>query len=207
LAKYQLLIVRATGAENTENTRFAPKTMPFHREKLSVPVLRLEISDTLVTSPSIPPGDGSSNSFPERKRALSNATLPSHRHSQSDIINTTSPLVLSPSSDLPPPLAPGISKARDELQKLLAHILEQLRHRPKCPPSCPPPLQAASAAKSIVPLPSISRTTSEIQLLDSENEEFPERSFSPDVAFDLMNRLRDVLMISHTHGWQIFSER
>jgi hypothetical protein len=202
LAKYQLLIVRATRAENTENTRFAPKTMPFHREKLSVPVLRLEISDTLA-SPSIPPGDGSSNSFPERKRALSNATLPSHRHSQSDTINTTSPLGLSPSSDLPPPLAPGISKARDELQKLLAHILEQLRHRPKCPP----PLQAASAAKSIIPLPSISRTTSEMQLLDPENEEFPERSFSPDVAFDLMNRLRDVLMISHTHGWQIFSER
>jgi hypothetical protein len=46
-----------------------------------------------------------------------------------------------------------------------------------------------------------------MQLLDPENEEFPERSFSPDVAFDLMNRLRDVLMISHTHGWQIFSER
>jgi hypothetical protein len=178
--------------------------MPFHREKLSVPVLRLEISDTLVTSPSIPPGDGPSHSFPERKRALSNATLPSHRHSQSDTINTTSPLVLS-SSNLPPPLAPGITKARDELQKLLAHILEQLRHRPKCPPSYPAPLQA-SAAKSIVPRPTISRTTSEMQS-NPENEEIPERSFSPDVAFDLMNRLRDVLMISHTHGWQIFSER
>jgi hypothetical protein len=40
-----------------------------------------------------------------------------------------------------------------------------------------------------------------------ENEEIYERSFSPDTAFDLMNRLRDVLVISLTHGWQIFSER
>lgn len=180
--------------------------MPLHREKLSVPVPRLEISDTFVTSPSTSPGPGdeSSPSFRERARSHSNVASPSHRHSQSDTINTTSPL--SSSYVLPPPPS-GISKARDESQKLLAHVLEQLRRRPKCPPSYPSSLQAASATKSSTPRPSASRTNSEMQSFDPENEETLERGFSPDKAFELMNRLRDVLVISLAHGWQIFSER
>jgi hypothetical protein len=171
--------------------------MPFYREKPSVPVLRLEISDsTFVTPPSTSPGEEPSPSF--------NATLPSRRPSQGNATSTTSPL--QPPSYVLPARAPGISKARDESQKLLAHVLEQLRHRPKCPPSYSPPLQAAQAAKSIIPRPSASRSTSE-QSLGPENEEIYERTFSPDKAFDLMNRLRDVLVISLTHGWLMFSER
>ena len=179
--------------------------MPRYREKLSVPVLRLETSDSfqVVTPPSISP-DEPSPSFRERTRALSNATSPSRRHSQGDFINATSPI--SPSYVLPPPPS-GISKARDESQKLLAHVLEQLRHRPKCPPPYPSSLQVASDTKAITPRPSASRTNSEMQSLDPENEEIHERGFSPDKAFELMNRLRDVLVISLTHGWQIFSER
>jgi len=178
--------------------------MPLHREKLSVPVLRLETSDTFVTPPSTS-GDEPSPYFRERARALSNVTSPSRRHSQGDIITATSPTgTISPSYILPPPPS-GISKARDESQKLLAHVLEQLRHRPKCPPSYPSSLQVVSATKSITPRPS--RTNSEMQSFDPENEETHERGFSPDKAFELMNRLRDVLVISLTHGWQIFSER
>lgn len=173
-----------------------------------MPALRLEISDsTFVTPPSTPPlaGDESSLFSRERRRAVSNAEFPSRRPSQGNPTSITS--LLSPTHVLPraaPP--PGISKARDESQKLLAHVLEQLRHRPKCPSSYSPPLQAAPAAKSIIPRLSASRTTSE-QSLIPENEEIFERSFSPNTAFDLMNRLRDVLVISLTHGWQIFSER
>jgi hypothetical protein len=59
-------------------------------------------------------------------------------------------------------------------------------------------------AKSIIPRTSSSRTTSEAQ---PENEDASEHAFSPDLAFDLMNRLRDVLMISLARGWQIFNER
>lgn len=179
--------------------------MPLHREKLSVPVLRLETSDSFqaVTPPSISP-DGPSPSFRERARALSNATSPSRRHSRGDVINATSPI--SPSYVLPPPPS-GISKARDESQKLLAHVLEQLRHRPKCPPPYPSSLQVASVTKAIPPRQSASRTNSEIQSFDSEHEEIHERGFSPDKAFELMNRLRDVLVISLTHGWQIFNEK
>jgi hypothetical protein len=181
--------------------------MPFLREKLSPPILRLEISDPFVTPPTSPGGEPSS--FRERARALSNAASPSRRSSQNDaqegnISNTTSLLPPRPVLPVPPS---GISKARDESQKLLAHVLEQLRHRPKCPPSYPPQFHAAPVAKPIIPRPSSSRTASEGQSLNVDNEDISERAFSPDLAFDLMNRLREVLMISLSRGWQIFSKR
>lgn len=174
--------------------------MPFQREKLTAPVLRLEISDTLVTPLSTTPVDEPSPSFRQRARALSQATLPSLRPSHSIASGTPSPL---PS----PTLAPGIAKARDETQKLLAHVLEQLRRRPKCLPLNPPPSQAIPITKSIIPRPSRSRTDSTVQSVDPDSEDSSERAFSPDLAFDLMNRLRDVLMISLSRGWQLFNER
>lgn len=178
--------------------------MPFPRENISPPVLRLEISGTFVTPPSPSAGTSpDSPSFRERARALSNAALPSRRPSQNDIRSTTS--LLPPRSPLLVP-PPGMTKARDESQKLLAHVLEQLRHRPKCPSSYPPQ-NPETAAKPIGPRASASRTTSNTQSLDPDSEDGPERAFSPDMAFDLMNRLRDVLMISLSQGWQIFGER
>jgi hypothetical protein len=62
-------------------------------------------------------------------------------------------------------------------------------------------------ATSMIPRSSASRSTSEVQSLSPDNEDTSKRVFSPDLAFDLMNRLRDVLMISLSQGWQIFSER
>lgn len=176
--------------------------MSFPGENFSPPVLRLEISNTFI-SPSTSTSPGSP-SFRERARALSNAALPSRRPSQNDISNTTS--LLPPRSPLFAP-PPGMTKAQDESQKLLAHVLQQLRHRPKCPSSYPPQSHTATVAKPITPRSSVSRTTSEAQSLDPGNEDGPERTFSPDLAFDLMNRLRDVLMISLSQGWQIFGER
>jgi len=179
--------------------------MPSHKEKLSAPVLRLQISqpDSSFLTPLSPsPGDGPSPSFRQRACALSNAALPSRRPSN---IDSTIPL-LSPTFAVAAP-RPGLSKARDESQKLLAHVLDQLRNRQKCPPSYPPQFQAAPGPKSIIPRASASRAISETQSQDPENEELSERAFSPDLAFDLMNRLRDVLMISLSQGWQIFSDR
>ncbi|KAH9966782.1 hypothetical protein BC827DRAFT_1153126 [Russula dissimulans] len=175
--------------------------MPSYKEKLSTPALRLEISEGFVT-PSPSPDDGPSSSFRQRARALSNAASPPRRLSRGNIDSTTP---LSPTLAFPAP-PPRLSKARDESQKLLAHVLDQLRNRPKCPPSYPPQFQATPAPKSIIHRPSASRTISEIQSQDPESEEISERAFSPDLAFDLMTRLRDVLMISLTQGWQIFSE-
>ncbi|KAI0306458.1 hypothetical protein B0F90DRAFT_1808156 [Multifurca ochricompacta] len=172
--------------------------MPNQREKLKLttPVLRLEISDSLAF-----PSSASS----EGTRTLSgNVTISPPVSGIININNSSRPL--SPQVPAFSAPVPGISRARDESQKLLAHVLEQLRHRPKSPPTSLPPSQAIPIAKSISLRPSTSRTNSDVHLLDQDGEDGPERAFSPDLAFDLMNRLRDVLMISLSHQWQIFNE-
>jgi hypothetical protein len=175
--------------------------MTFQREKLTAPVLRLEISDNIVTPLSTSPVDEPSPTFRQRARALSQAALPSLRPSQGIASSVPSPL-------LPSAPVPGTTKARDESQKLLAHVLGQLRHRPKCPSSNFLQSHAMPAAKSTVPRPNTSRTSSMgAQSADTDSEDRSERVFSPDSAFDLMSRLRDVLMISLSQGWQLFNER
>jgi hypothetical protein len=171
--------------------------MSSQREKLIAPALRLEISDTLSTPISTSP---ISPTFRQRARALSHVTLPPFRPSHGTTSSFPSPLL----SSAP---APGITKAQEESQKLLAHVLEQLRRRPKCPPSNPMPSQAIPTAKLNIPRLSVSRANSNTQLVDPDGEDSSERIFSPDLAFDLMNRLRDVLMFLLSHGWQLFNER
>ncbi|KAH9050659.1 hypothetical protein EDB84DRAFT_1666282 [Lactarius hengduanensis] len=171
--------------------------MSSQREKLSVPVLRLQISEALDIQSSISPSDGLSLSFREKDRA-------SLRPPQGTAGSGPSPH-LSPAStfSIPPPV---ISRARDESQKLLAHVLEQLRHRPKPLSPHSLPSQAVPVAKYIIPRQSTSRTNSVNQQLDLDGEDDSERAFSPDLTFDLMNRLRDVLMISLSHRWQLFND-
>ncbi|KAI9446343.1 hypothetical protein H4582DRAFT_1905062 [Lactarius indigo] len=171
--------------------------MSSQREKLSVPVLRLQISEALDIQSSISPSDGPSLSYREKDHA-------SLRPPQGVTGSSPSPH-LSPASafSVPPPV---ISRARDESQKLLAHVLEQLRHRPKPLSPHSLPSQAIPVAKYIIPRPSTSRTNSVNQQSDLDSEADSERAFSPDLAFDLMNRLRDVLMISLSHRWQLFND-
>jgi hypothetical protein len=176
--------------------------MPSQREKFSIPVLRLEISEALDIPLSPSPSDDPSSSFREQDRANSRAA--SLRPPQGIAGSGPSPL-LSPASAFSMPL-PVVSRARDESQKLLAHVLEQLRHRPKPPSPNSLPSQALPAAKYIIPRQSTSRTNSDAQQPDIEGDDDSERTFSPDLAFDLMNRLRDVLVISLSHSWQLFDE-
>ncbi len=176
--------------------------MPSQREKLSTPVLRLQISEALDIQSSISPSDGPSSSFREKDRAISQAA--SLRPPQGIAGSGPSPH-LSPAAAFSIP--PVISRARDESQKLLAHVLEQLRHRPKPLSPNSLPSQATPVAKYIIPRPSTSRTNSVVQQSDLDGEDDSERAFSPDLAFDLMNRLRDVLMISLSHSWQLFNDK
>jgi hypothetical protein len=180
----------------TGTTTVTLGVMSSQREKLIAPALRLEISDTLSTPLSTSP---ISPTFRQRARALSQVALPTFRPSRGTASSTPSLLSSAP--------APGITKAQEESQKLLAHVLEQLCRRPKCPPSNPMQSQAIPTAKLIIPLPSVSRANSNTQLIDPDGEDSSEHIFSPDLAFDLMNRLRDVLMFLLSHGWQLFNER
>ncbi len=176
---------------------------PSQREKLSTPILHLQISESLDIPSTTSPGSSPAPSFRERDGALSEAT--SLRLPQGVTGSGQSP-PLTPSSTFytPPPV---ISRARDESQKLLAHVLEQLRHRPKPPSPNSFPSQAVAVAKYIIPRQSTSRTNSEAQQPDLDGEDNSARVFSPDMAYDLMNRLRDVLMISLSHKWQIFNDK
>ena len=177
--------------------------MPSQREKPSIPVLRLEISEALDIHSSTSPSDGLSASFREKDRPNSQAVSLGPLQG---IAGSGSTPFLTPSSAFPIP-PPVISRARDESQKLLAHVLEQLRRRPKpLSPNYLPP-QAIPVAKYIIPRPISSRTNSNARQTDLDGEEDSERAFSPDLAFDLMNRLRDVLMISLSHSWQIFHDK
>ena len=174
--------------------------MPSQREKHSIPVLRLEISETLGDrQSSTSPSDGLSSSFREKDR-------PKSLHPPQTIAGSGPSPYFTPSSAFPIP-PPVVSRARDESQKLLAHVLEQLRRRPKPPSPNSLPSQTIPVAKYIIPRPSASRTNSDARQADLDGEEDSERAFSPDLAFDLMNRLRDVLMISLSHSWQIFHDK
>ena len=173
--------------------------MPSQREKHSTPVLRLEISEALDIRSSTSPIDGLSASFRDQDRRNSQAA------SLHPIAGSGSTPFFTPSSAFPIP-PPVISRARDESQKLLAHVLEQLRRRPK--PLSPNSLSSqVIPAKYIIPRRSSSRTNSDARQTDLDGEEDSEHAFSPDLAFDLMNRLRDVLMISLSHSWQIFHDK
>ena len=176
------------------------RVMPSQREKHSAPVLRLEISEALADrQSSTSPSDGLSSSLREKDR-------PKSLHPPQSIAGSGPSPYFTPSSAFPIP-PPVISRARDESQKLLAHVLEQLRRRPKPPSPGSLPSQTIPVTKYIIPRPSSSRTNSDARQTDLDGEEDSERTFSPDLAFDLMNRLRDVLTISLSHGWQIFHDK
>ncbi|KAI0273753.1 hypothetical protein BC834DRAFT_227597 [Gloeopeniophorella convolvens] len=178
--------------------------MPPQRDKNTTPALCLEISDALTVPQAVSPDDRSP-SLRSRARALSQAALPSLRLSPGASSITQSPLS-SPIFATFTTAPAGISKAQDESQKLLAHVLDQLHRRPQCPPldslsSKPTPMIKPDNIR-----PSISRTYSSPQAPEPDSDDESERTFSPDVAFDLMNRLRDVLTISLSQQWRIFRQ-
>ncbi|KAI0062284.1 hypothetical protein BV25DRAFT_1804358 [Artomyces pyxidatus] len=174
------------------------------------PILRLDtagIQDDFLDASKTPIEPTSS--IRTRARALSQAaTL---RLSASPLNEKIPP---SPSFQ-PAASAPyGTNRARDESQKLLSHLLDQLRRRPQ-----PPPLfdaltirsstvtgKRAGSAKGVVGFASNKKGKTPNGQNDSDSDEEIDTGFSPDVALDLMNRLRDVLTISLAQQWQIFHD-
>ncbi|PSR74140.1 hypothetical protein PHLCEN_2v10096 [Hermanssonia centrifuga] len=118
-------------------------------------------------------------------------------------------------------LSQGMSKARGESRKLLAHLLGELQRR-----SMPPPAMEAMdgrATRVEKGLGAVVRSLSGIagtaggglsegkgrraavsELSDDDSDD--ETSFHTDVTFDLMSKLKEVLVISIAQGWDIFYE-
>lgn len=149
-----------------------------------------------------------------RPRSASHSLLPSFRISGSQ---SEDKLPLDASQPVP---NHGTQKARAETRKLLAHILTQLKTRPK-PPSVSDALNMTSdqrgkgisaviqSVKGAVAPKARRRETNPRRSLsneDSDSEQDEVLEFTTDVTFDLMNQLKDVLVISAMQGWDIFHE-
>lgn len=111
------------------------------------------------------------------------------------------------------------NRARDESQKLLAHLLGQLRNRPR-PPSIfevASHLDSRRHVRGIAIMRSVAVLTgtkrsqsisnSSPTRPESDSEDELEAEFTTDVTHDLMNQLKEILSISLAQQWQIFYER
>lgn len=102
-------------------------------------------------------------------------------------------------------------RALQETRKLLGHILNELKNRPR-----PSPVWLAGVDTSTTRTrrgknrrngemrsPSLSLTA-----FDSDSSEDSTSSgFSPGTTFDLLNKLRDVLQLAKAKGWRLFEDR
>ncbi|GBE81969.1 hypothetical protein SCP_0403450 [Sparassis crispa] len=148
-----------------------------------------------------------------RARSLSQAVLPSFRIS-------TTPNTDKPSSEASNAfnvsVSHAVNKARNESRKLLAHLLAQLQSRP-VPPSVLEVLTNGGCQKSLASNAQSFRGAAkyhggarDVQVLprvshdDTDGEWEDDAQFNTDVTLDLMNQLKDVLLISAAQKWDIF---
>ncbi|KAF9815310.1 hypothetical protein IEO21_04673 [Rhodonia placenta] len=150
-----------------------------------------------------------------RARSLSQTVLPSFRLSASPG-NAEKSSIDDISQNT---IFHGANKARSESRKLLAHILQELRDRPKPPSSLAASKTGTRADKGLgAVIQSVKgavkhqRTRSQAKVYtnvaqdenDSDLEEDIE--FNTDVTFGLMCQLRDVLYISALQKWDILND-
>lgn len=128
---------------------------------------------------------------------------------------------ISPSSPQRPRKPKSNIRARTESRKLLAHILGQMERR-----NMPPPVFDAFEAtedqssgnnlgalmetvKDAVRTKSKKRdirSNPQAGLVEEDSDDEGERGFSPDVTYDLMAQLKDLLIMSVAQGWHIFDD-
>ena len=149
----------------------------------------------------------------DRARSISQAVLPSFR-----ISGESEREKLGESSR--PSVNPGLSRARNESRKLLAHILSQLQIRPT-PPSLLSTLVSGSgrnekggsvirSVKGAVKYTGTlreRRTHQPVSQDDEDSEDETVDGFNTDVTVDLLHQLKDVLTLSIAHSWDIFYDR
>ncbi|KAI0780831.1 hypothetical protein BD413DRAFT_500442 [Trametes elegans] len=152
----------------------------------------------------------------ERARSISHSVLPSFRISS---VTDAGEKSGEGSSAIPTQtVSHGLNRARNESRKLLAHILSQLQNRPT-PPSLLHTLVygtsqtekgMGSVIKSVKGAVKYTgtyrerRTHQPVPQDDTDSDEDADRGYTTDLTFDLMNQLKDVLVLSIAHKWDIF---
>ena len=194
---------------------------------MSHPSLRVE-TDQLggpfvienASAPSSPtsPRSPSFSTARDRARSISQSVLPSFRISS---VGDAEKAQAAGSRASNQSINHGLNRARNESRKLLAHILSQLQDRPT-PPSLLNTLVYGSqqsektsgsvikSVKGAVKYTGTLRERRTHQLVpqdDTDSEDDESRTFTTDVTFDLMSQLKDVLVLSIAHKWDIFYDR
>ena len=149
----------------------------------------------------------------DRARSITQAVLPSFRISGESERNKSFDASR-------PTVQPGLSRARNESRKLLAHILSQLQTRP-VPPSLLSTLlfrpsqekSGGSVLKTVKGAVKYTgtlrerRTHQPVSQDDDDSEDEVTEDFTTDSTVDLLNQLKDVLTLSIAHSWDIFYDR
>ncbi|KAI0324520.1 hypothetical protein GY45DRAFT_1288775 [Cubamyces sp. BRFM 1775] len=166
------------------------------------------------SSPTSPRSPSFSNAR-DRARSISQSVLPSFRISG---VGDAEKAQAAGSRASSQSINHGLNRARNESRKLLAHILSQLQDRPT-PPSLLNTLVYGSqqtekasgsvikSVKGAVKYTGALRERRTHQLVpqdDTDSEDDESRAFTTDVTFDLMSQLKDVLVLSIAHKWDIF---
>lgn len=108
-------------------------------------------------------------------------------------------------------------KARQETRKLLSHILNELRNRPRPPPAwatlsyatgteAP---QSSGGRRQVYGPTSFGGPGTRTRLTassDSDSDGESSMTFSPGITFDFLNKLRDVLILAKLKDWRIFDD-
>ncbi|THH07445.1 hypothetical protein EW145_g3377 [Phellinidium pouzarii] len=194
---------------------------PYKPPVRSSEVFPSHTSSRLTTSDFLTPNveqNGESVSTPRsraRSRTLivSQAALPfksptSDKSSSSEVARLASLTSDNPSK---------VDKARQETRKLLGHIINELQRRQRPPPvwdlykseNVGIGMRKTDSAKdhnnSVAVKDKPSRTRS-LPLVDSDSDDEFSSLFSPDVTFDLLSRLKDLLLLSKLKEWQVFDD-
>lgn len=125
--------------------------------------------------------------------------------------------------DISPAASAKNNRARNELRKLLSHVLIQLANRPK-PPSIVDAITNFTRDSSERSIAALAETLKEavkrggkdrkmdkskpaVGVVEDDSDEDTDAAFTTDVTINLMMQLQDVLTMAIDQGWQIFDDR
>ncbi|KAL5490495.1 hypothetical protein ACEPAI_5328 [Sanghuangporus weigelae] len=194
---------------------------PFRSSFRDSDSLTQNVRSTLTVPEFLPPN------ISEKEPTNLDAVSTPRNRSRSRSISQFASSLISPSNEKPSVDVSGISnlnsnssikpdKALQETRKLLGHILHELQNRPRPPSAWDAfhPSYGAQRTRSL-PLnfksglklrPGHASRSGSLSLVDSDSDDEVDATFSPDLTYELLSKLRDVLVIAKLKNWQIFDD-
>jgi hypothetical protein len=148
-------------------------------------------------------------------------TSPQRNYLETPFVSPVGSLSARP-LDIPTATSAKIDRARNEVRKLLSHVLIQLANRPK-PPSIVDSITNFTRDSSERGIGALAETLKEavkrggkdrkmdkpkpaVGAVEDDSDEDTDAAFTTDVTINLMMQLKDVLTMAIDQGWQIFND-